>query len=147
VPQVPDLQASNRIPQKPCAKRRAATIVQTVLNRPTAFERHFQHKTSPKTLTGCSAKLDGKKPDCSASRYQLLRQHSRSSGRCSWTVFDSKAHTTIFVADNGKAALAEIDRLEAPPQKWTYKTRAGTGVITNDDPDVVDQSDYDDLIV
>ena len=36
---------------------------------------------------------------------------SRGTGRCSWRVWDEKAHCVVLVADSGKEALEFIDQL------------------------------------
>ena len=111
-------------------------------------ERRKDPLQTPEALVECAAaettkerpkaKREPKEPQSRApDRYQVVRRVSRRTGAASWTIFDNSAcegaNSVIYVADCLKDALVEKERLDAPPQKWTYKCRTGQiGVIVND---------------
>jgi hypothetical protein len=67
-------------------------------------------------------------------RYELLRQHSRGTGRASWQVWDQKAHTVVYAAINGKDALEFIDQLIDADAVFRIGTRYGKLItISNSD--------------
>jgi hypothetical protein len=102
------------------------------------------------TETLPDAKLGTKKPLSSESdRYQLLRTHSRGTGRCSWQVWDDRAHCVIHVAGNGKSALQYIDQLVEADKGFKIGVKYGRPLtIENSDteePNIVDQNDFSEL--
>jgi hypothetical protein len=65
-------------------------------------------------------------------RYEVLRTHSRGTGRCSWRVWDQKAHTTIYVGDNLKDCLEHIDDLVEADKGFKVVRYGKVTTVTND---------------
>jgi len=96
----------------------------------------------------CQRKLNAKRPgllskpkgERGCERYQIVRNASRLTGRCSWGVLDNLQHSNsnpvIHVADNLRGAILEQGKLNAPAKKLRYTKRGQVGFISNDDEEV-----------
>jgi hypothetical protein len=124
-----------------------SVIVRQILNRPIAKQKNpepkpRQPRQRPQERSEAATDVDSEPSnDLNAKeaqsrqphRYELLRQHSRGSGRCSWQVWDDRAHCVVHVADSGRSALEFIDELVEADKGFKIGYKYGKPVTINND--------------
>jgi hypothetical protein len=74
------------------------------------------------------------------ARFSIVRNTNRRTGQASWGIWDNapydNTNPVVFVGDNLKETLLEVERLNAPPEKIRYTKRGQIGFVTNDEVEV-----------